>query len=425
VGHLDKAVCQTSRSSGNARRRVLVARAKSWLKWRRLPPGNFFRLETLLASDPKALALKAEKTGPILTGVWGDKIAICITSLPVARRLLQQHKNNLNAISADIRPVVPKGILRTMEGEDHRTYRKVFSKAISASDFASQTADVRAIVAEALIEVVDGKPDAALCDRIALRMLIRTFIGIDRRSALHQDLEDQFFAMAPNGFAWRVGPQQKVAFDIIHARLAALASRPAGESDVLPDSVLFRLLQEGATDLTTLGNLIYMIEMGRVDISTFLFRVVNFMGDDPSLFRRIAQDEKSASGVSITQAIAFEALRVEQSERLMRSAKRDFVFDNYLFPRGAIVRICLWEAHKNSGAFVDPFSFDANRYLDNSFSGDEFCPFGMGHHQCPAADSSVQLASRFIEVYAKSRLLEDALMPAAELDAGRKQEHLA
>jgi cytochrome P450 len=219
--------------------------------------------------------------------------------------------------------------------------------------------------------------------------------------------------MAPKGFAWKVGPQQKAAFEKIRARLAALASGPIEGDKLVPDSVLFHLAKDGATDLTAIGNLIYMIEMGRYDISTFLFRIAGFLGDDLAIFRRIVSGETSGLGVSVAQAVALEALRMEQSERLMRSAKRDFVFDGFLFPRGAVVRICLWEAHKDAGSFEEPYRFHADRYLTTSFDGDQFCPFGIGHHQCPAADTTIQLASLFVETYAKRQLAHAQGSPSA------------
>ncbi len=73
----------------------------------------------------------------------------------------------------------------------------------------------------------------------------------------------------------------------------------------------------------------------------------------------------------------------------MRSAKRDFVFDGLLFPKGAVVRICLWEAHKDADNFDNPFSFDADRYLNTTFERGPVLPVRMGHHQCPAADTTL------------------------------------
>jgi cytochrome P450 len=405
MGRLAIPLYRAARSGLSSRRRILIAELKSWWKGHRLPPGNFFRLEPLLAADPKALALKSVNTGPILTSVWGDKVAICVTSLPVARRLLKRHRDDLKALSIDITSVVPKGILRTMEGIDHTTYRKHFSRAISPTDFSNQMADVRSIIAEGLDKAgSDQRPDTTICNEVALHLLLRTFLGLQHHSLISRELKDQFATMAPNGFAWKVGPRQKAAFETMRRRLVALAPHPKERKEVLPDSVLGRLFEENAIDLTTIGNLIYMVEMGRADFGSFFCRIVNFLDDDWPTFSRVAQSERSELGVLIAQSVVLETLRMEQSERLMRAARRDFVFDDLLFPKGAIVRICLWEAHKDARAFEDPFSFRSDRFLKETYTADQFSPFGLGHHKCPAADATVQLGSLFVEVYARWRL---------------------
>lgn len=195
---------------------------------------------------------------------------------------------------------------------------------------------------------------------------------------------------------------------MIRERLCDLAAQQNIGEGVLPGSVFGRLIKDDALDDTTIGNLIYMVEMGRADFASFFCRIVKFLGDDRSIFKRIADAQKSNLGVSPAQSVTLEVLRMEQSERQMRSAKRDFVFDKFLFPKGAVVRICLWEAHKDSHVFEDPFSFHADRFLNAKYAADQFSPFGLGHHQCPAADQTVVLGSLFVETYAKWRLSKEA-----------------
>jgi cytochrome P450 len=400
---------EATRSVATSRRRVLVARVKSWWKGHRLPPGNFFQLEPLLASDPKALARKAAEIGPILSSIWGNKITICVTSLPVARRLLQAHRNDLNALSIDIRSIVPKGLLRTMEGADHRTYRRHFLRAISAADTRDQKEDILSIIGQGLSGAGnDHRPNDAVCGQIAIRLLLRTFLGLPHRSEAAREIEDHFIAMAPHGFAWRVGERQRAAFEMIRERLIAFSSQQNEGEGVLPDSVFGKLIDGKAFDHTTIGNLIYMVEMGRADFASFFFRIVTFMGDDWAIFKRIVDASEFDPGVSVAQSVTLETLRMEQSERLMRSAKRDFVFEEFLFPKSAVVRICLWEAHKDAQTFEEPFSFRADRFLNATYTADQFSPFGLGHHQCPAADQTVLLGSLFVETYARWRLSAEA-----------------
>lgn len=214
--------------------------------------------------------------------------------------------------------------------------------------------------------------------------------------------------MAPHGFAWKVGERQRVAFEMIRERLSALASQQNEGEGVMPDSVFGKLIEAKAFDHTTIGNLIYMVEMGRADFASFFSRIVTFLGDDRAIFKRIVDTRESDPSVSIAQSVTLETLRMEQSERLMRSAKRDFVFEGFLFPKSAVVRICLWEAHKDTQTFEEPFSFRADRFLNATYSADQFSPFGLGHHQCPAADQTVLLGSLFVETYAKWRLSTEA-----------------
>ncbi|MEW9805005.1 cytochrome P450 [Mesorhizobium sp. ZMM04-5] len=356
-----------------------------------------------MASDPRALALKAAEEGPILTCVWGEKVAICVTSLPVARRLLQERGEDLKSLSIDIASVVPKGMLRTMEGLDHKTYRTRFAKAISASGSSDQTNDVQAIIAEALASSrLDDEPTGGAYDELAIRLLLRTFLGVPLHSDHHRHLETHFKAMAPNGFAWTVGPIQKSAFEAIRGRLVGLVSNKAGE--VLSDSVLGCFIHDASIDPVTIGNLIYMVEMGRHYLALFFYRIAKFMSTNWTMLRRIDESRKSDIGVTVAEAVVLETLRFEQSERLMRAAKRDFIFDGFLFPRGAVVRICLWEAHRDGVNFEGPFSFEPDRFLEATYTPDQFSPFGLGHHRCPAAVPVLQYGSLFVEAYVRRRL---------------------
>lgn len=69
------------------------------------------------------------------------------------------------------------------------------------------------------------------------------------------------------------------------------------------------------------------------------------------------------AGPSFTEAFVLETLRTNQSELLMRRAQRDFVFDGFLIPKHATVRVCLWESHKSPDAFASPLEFQPDRFL--------------------------------------------------------------
>ena len=74
------------------------------------------------------------------------------------------------------------------------------------------------------------------------------------------------------------------------------------------------------------------------------------------------------------EAFTLETLRMDQSERLMRNVGRDIRFEGWLIPAGSLVRVCMWEAHKDPDAFPRPFVFDPSRFLNDVSAGERFSP---------------------------------------------------
>jgi cytochrome P450 len=71
-----------------------------------------------------------------------------------------------------------------------------------------------------------------------------------------------------------------------------------------------------------------------------------------------------------------------------------------------MVRLCLWESHKDPDNFPEPFAFKPERFLDTSFSLDEYAPFGLDHHRCPVGDMSLKMGMLLLNVLAKNYSLE-------------------
>jgi len=81
------------------------------------------------------------------------------------------------------------------------------------------------------------------------------------------------------------------------------------------------------------------------------------------------------------EAFLFETLRLSQSEYLYRRVARDFEFEGFRFPRGWMVRSCIWESHRSTEAVAGPAEFRL-RLEPETFARDHFSPFGMGRHAC-------------------------------------------
>lgn len=384
--------------------RIAVARAKAVRRGVSLPPGNFFRLSPYLTTDRRGLVDKAAKLGPIMTAAWDGHVAICVIGFPTARRLLSAHAADLQPISINLKTIVPNGFLRTMEGGLHKRYRPVFSRAFDERILNLAESDIRIVIREGLAEYAEAGEDAgerlSVMERITARLLIRTCLGISPDNYHFAELERDFLILGPGHFVWQVGDDQRQAFYRIRQRLERLLKNSATGSSAIADmSVLGKLKSRHALDPTIIGNLIYMVEMGRYDLKEYFTWIVRFVEQAPPVLARLATDEIGANGCPYSRAVAFETLRMERSERLMRRAHRDFVFDGFLFPRGAVVWISLWEAHKDKANFSAPYTFDPDRFMSGDYELNQYAPFGLDHHRCPAADIVIRLAATFTEMF--------------------------
>ena len=77
-----------------------------------------------------------------------------------------------------------------------------------------------------------------------------------------------------------------------------------------------------------------------------------------------------------------ETLRLAQSEYLYRKIEEEIEFEGHRLPRGWLLRIGVWESHRDPAVFADPERFDPDRFAERPFSQSEYSPFGWGRHHC-------------------------------------------
>jgi cytochrome P450 len=92
---------------------------------------------------------------------------------------------------------------------------------------------------------------------------------------------------------------------------------------------------------------------------------------------------------------------LEQSELLYRATTSDISYQSYLIPKDTILRVCLWEGHKDPKVFPDPFRFCPDRFIGRHYTIEEFAPFGLDKRRCIAGDLVIALSSIFIEILLK------------------------
>lgn len=379
---------------------VMQVRLRSMLSRRQLPPGKWVQLDKLERSNRCFLLEHTERVGTIFKALAWEEPWICVVGLSLGRRLLREHATALAPITLNLAPLFPKGFLRQMEGETHRQYRTALSRAIQPDDLTACESELAGHAAKHLAAHADGGetgPDAYILvlNAIASGMLIRLFFGARPGTDLFDRLMAGYNRLGPYGLVWNIGPNQKEAFAEIRD---LLLDAHDGVDGAESESILGRLRVNNAVDETLLGNLIYMVEMGRYDTHGLFRWLTKYVADNPQMLERIAREAESApsGNRSFVRAFVLETLRMDQSERLLRKIKKDFVFEGYLFPKGATVRVCLWESHKSERAFDEPMRFDPERFLEGDPDYDAFSPFGLDRHQCPLSDMAIRTSEIFL-----------------------------
>lgn len=401
-------------------RTVVYAHARAALSRHRLPPGKLLDVIADNPCDQTFLRRRTDALGPMFSATALNEYCVCINDLALARRLLATHSDDLEVLTIDITSLVPAGFMRQMVGDTHRTYRKALARAVFSHDPERQRPALEQIVAATLATYARESPthghDPAVLWR-ALRtaasgMLIQLFLGAKAGSEPFGRLIQGFDALGPKRIEWRIGQAQHEAFAAIQQELLSLREHgpDTGESDK-PMSIMHRLHVAGVLDDTLLGNLIYMVEMGRQDMAAFFRWLARHGGAHADAFTTLAVEARAHIAVDqnggavrarpIANGFVLETLRQNQSERLMRRARRDFVFNEFLIPRGAVIRIGMWEAHHDPKAFDQPDSFLPDRFTITEPKAESFSPFGLDQHLCPFSAYSVQLGEIFVSTLAK------------------------
>lgn len=399
---------------------VAYALAKATDTGKPLPPGEMVNLNEIEWTDRHYILDQSKKTGPIFKALTWDDLCICVVGLPLCQSFLKAHDNHVTPQTLDLRPLVPRGFMRQMEGKTHTAYRKALMKALSSAVMTANREQHEQTVHSGLSgyhaeqETTSARRDLLVksLNEMASGLLIQIFFGTRYKSETFNQLLQYYHEFGPSGLVWRIEEQQKQAFEKIRQCLLERLAKPgASVNDWLPESILEKMHRQGAIDDTMLGNLIYMVEMGRYDMYTLFRWIMMFAAENPDLMDAIAAESENESNgdASLTKAFVLETLRMEQSGRLLRDVKQDIEFEGFLIPKHSVVRLCLWESHKEPSNFTDPFDFKPKRFLEKRYPIHEFAPFGLAKHQCPLGDVAIRMSTLLLRALSKQFTIQPLL----------------
>lgn len=369
---------------------------------RGLPPGSLSLFPRRPWTQHRFYLEQAVRFGPVFKTSLLHRPMVCVLGARLGSELLREHESVLEAPPVRFNRFIPRGFLRYMEPDDHRVYKKLLQSALSAELLRTGEARIAETVRAAL-DALAARPDAAagssaggLAPREPLRelffaLLLGLLFGVERGSPAVAELRALYAALDIRKMSWIPARRDRRALARIEAWIRQRgreleAARERGAT-LLP-CVLENLMRAGPDaleDETVLGQLVYIVQVGRADLTGLLVWVLKLLGDHPQWAERLraaARAGRAAEADDLALRIVRETLRLEQSEYVYRRAKREIAFRGFTIPKGWRVRVLIREGHRDPASFPEPERFDPDRFRDASFGGARYAPFGLGAHAC-------------------------------------------
>lgn len=375
-----------------------------------LPPGRLDSEDREMLADREFAIKRRKRHGPIFKMFWGNRYTTCVVGHNHVRRLLATNENSFPDETIDLTSLFPIGALRGMVGENHQKYRRLFILALQATPLAAHEGALRDWIDSRLADLANASAGQAISGsalkaelrEIATGIMMCLLYGVPPGSAEYAALVTEHRVFGPEAPTKVIKPAHAAAFARIKQRLASLIDEirraPAG---TMAPSFLKYFVDTGTLDKTVEGNLIYLIESSHFDTFSLWRWITRFLASNPATMARV----RASTGEEmrdLCRAIVFETLRLEQSEVLYRTPVDDVVFDNYLIPKGSIMRGCLWEGHKDEKIFPEPFKFDPDRFLGRDYKIEEYAPFGLDKTRCIGSSLVIDLGGIFVEILLKN-----------------------
>jgi cytochrome P450 len=371
----------------------------SWRGTRGTPPGRLAILDGIQALADQDYYLRCfERYGPVFKMSQYGTPTICVLGLGRIEKLIKGHSEDLGPSTLPISRSVEGSFLRYMPPELHVVYGRLFRRAMAGPYSTAQRQWVDQICEQQMRSLVgcETSPYPAL-QAIARLSLNYLLLGLDTATSEGQRFDELASGFARAGIGSSLRQRDEDAFEEMRRILARKVEADAAESVAADaDSVLVRLKRQDPAmpDRVCLDNLIVMHRIATGNVSSLLAWMLYRWAAEPTIVDEIRAGDADNTQ-SLLRLFLAETLRTSQSEYLYRRVVREFEFEGHRYPRGWLVRGCVWESHRTAEAIEDPAAFRLRRG-SMDYDRKQFTPFGMGAHACNGADVNEVICLAFL-----------------------------
>ena len=383
---------------------AMVGMAASWWRARPaygrsrgLPPGCLAAMQLGPITDERYLLEQARRHGPVFKVAHFGRPIACVVGIARGTELLRSAEDHLGRGSLPFSDLIPRGFLRYMTPSDHSRYRALLARALPSELVRGAVPMIASAAKRTFVRMaIASQPQAAgvapnpFLRRFTYEALIGLVFGLlaqDPRMArmlvLYPRVESATLAKVD-------GREVRAALaEILTIVREAADDASARLADERPPRCSLDLVArhhpDALCDPTLLGNLVYMVETGGRDLADLLTWALKMLADQPAWLAKLEVETRAGGedgGSDLAARIIAETLRLEQSESIMRTARRPLVIGGYHIPAGWLVRICVRESHRDPASFAEPDRFDPDRFKGSWPDSDVYAPLGIGRTAC-------------------------------------------
>lgn len=355
------------------------------------PPGSLSLFSSLRAIRQRSFYREeAKKHGPIFKTTQFHHRVICISNLALAHRLLREHAPLIAPCPQNFTKDVTGGFLRFMAPMNYKIYGPMFRRAFAKPVVSASAPFAQQLIGQNLAGISTASDPQKFLTELTHQVFVRILFGLEPGSPLLKNFQSAYAAMANKTMSQRLGTAGLAAL----AELRRMLRTPPESISSLSD--LAQQL-DGVLNDTVIDNLLFTLRISTNDAAGLLVWIFEFLGRNPQWLDQVRTHQDS----SLPARIIKETLRLFRSEFLYRKVAQEFEFENFRFPEGWLIRICIAECHLDPNHFTDPETFDPDRFLGPPPSDQIYSPFGIRDHACSGVEFAAMLGTLVIEELTK------------------------
>lgn len=391
-----------------------------------LPPGPNGRWRTTMriVRNPRGCIHEWAKT-------YGDPF--CVQSLngkvvltgraDLIRQIFAHDPQNYDVFASQAaKPILGPGSMLMLAGDEHRRERKLVMPMFHGDRMRAYAN----IMQQATIEALESQPRGTafnlidVTTQISLHVIVRAIFGGEDADSIHslmrlaeetmrrttpillfsRHTQRRFFGLGPWDRYLKARNQLRLALD---NEISRRENEPDQREDIL--SMLLDAKYEDGSSIE--------LERVRDELGTFLFAghetsaiamtwAIYHLYRNPETLQRLRSELSSLTNPTpeeLTQlpylkAVVQETLRMNPIvTEVLRVLNQPMKLDGYHLPAGTAVAPATILAHYNEDVFPNPDQFLPARFIDRSYSSNEYFPFGGGNRRCAgAAFASYEMA---------------------------------